>query len=255
MGGAGTLFTLPRSAIVNSTGHFLMRVGQEFLVGQPCGFFVCLQCGANLSAYYGDGSTLWETSTDGGANPASTSYSAFFPTNETALFVGTPSLYLGPPSGGSELGETTFVLLDLNSGQVLDRVVYGYSLTGPPSSAAFLSATPWTSVHAAAVGGRPTPRRGGEWEHGDLNPDMRVSPRAPVTRHGGAGRPSADPMPRGSIDRPDWSPLVCQISLCSHQGPGEPAGRYRLLWTRNRHGPTQGGRFPLRKSLYESAFD
>ena len=71
----------------------------------------------------------------------------------------------------------------------------------------------------------------GQWEHGDLNPDMRVSPRAPVTRHRGAKRPSADPIPREPFDCPDWSPLVCQISLCSHRKTRGSAERYPLSCT------------------------
>ncbi len=58
------------------------------------------------------------------------------------------------------------------------------------------------------------------WEHGDLNPDMRVSPRrAPVIRHGPPEGPpqtregAFQGLPRGKVL--DWSPLVCQVSLCS----------------------------------------
>ena len=49
-------------------------------------------------------------------------------------------------------------------------------------------------------------------EHGDSNPDMR-SLRALQSLVTGARRPSADPM--STVRRPDWSPAVCQVSLCS----------------------------------------
>ncbi len=74
----------------------------------------------------------------------------------------------------------------------------------------------------AAGRGRPA-RGGGGWEQGDLNPHMRVSPRAPVSRHGGARHPSADPSYQPALRPPDWSPLVCQVSLCSP--PRAPGGR------------------------------
>jgi hypothetical protein len=69
----------------------------------------------------------------------------------------------------------------------------------------------------------------GRWEQGDLNPHMRVSPRAPVIRHRGASHPSADPNPRGPKGRPDWSPLVYQVSLCSLRPHREFSERYPLL--------------------------
>lgn len=49
------------------------------------------------------------------------------------------------------------------------------------------------SNRMAAGPGAHWSARGEGWEQGDLNPHMRVSPRAPVNRHGGAPRPSADP--------------------------------------------------------------
>jgi hypothetical protein len=69
----------------------------------------------------------------------------------------------------------------------------------------------------------------GPWEQGDLNPHMRVSPRAPVIRHWDASRPSANSNLRGPEGRPDWSPLVYQISLCSLRDPREFLGRYPLF--------------------------
>jgi hypothetical protein len=74
---------------------------------------------------------------------------------------------------------------------------------------------------------------GSGWEQGDLNPHMRVSPRAPVIRHRGAKRPSADPILRGPEGHPDWSPLVYQVSLCSLRLPRESPERYPLLSRRS----------------------
>src|SRR5271155_3282304 len=51
------------------------------------------------------------------------------------------------------------------------------------------------SKTGTSVTRRPVPEGSG-WEQGDLNPHMRVSPRAPVIRHWGAARPSADLIPR-----------------------------------------------------------
>lgn len=148
-GEALTRFTLPESTISNSTGNALLRADQEFLVSQSCGFIGLSQCSANLSSYSNTGSKLWEVSIGGSINPGSTGYSVYFPTNQTVLFVGTPSAYLGP-DGTSSSYQTVFVLVALGSGQVLDRVTYGYSLNFPNLSPGFGSATPVLHVYAAA---------------------------------------------------------------------------------------------------------
>jgi hypothetical protein len=144
-----TVFALPASAISNSSGAALYRQGTEFLVGKLCGFIGFDQCGGSLSAFSDSGSPLWQVSIGGATNPASTGYSVFFPTDQTVLFVGTPS-FLPGPDGSSLTCQTTFVLVSLDSGNVLDRVTYGYSLTLPGPSQGFGSAPAVLSVYTAA---------------------------------------------------------------------------------------------------------
>ncbi len=127
----------------------LYRTDGQVLVGTFCGYVGFGPCGGSLSGYSSTGSLLWQVSIDGSMNPASTSYWVYFPTNQTALFVGTPSAYLGP-QGTTSNYKTALVLVDLDSGQVLDRVTYGYSLNFPGESPGFGSAIPITTVYAAA---------------------------------------------------------------------------------------------------------
>jgi hypothetical protein len=76
----------------------------------------------------------------------------------------------------------------------------------------------------SAFVGRMLPRvapalgRWGGWEHRDLNPDMRVSPPLQSLVIGSLAGPSADPSFQSGKRHPDWSPLVCQVSLCSLRG-------------------------------------
>lgn len=136
------LFTL-------TTGGALARVGQDFLVENDCGFVGFGQCSGNLSAYSDSGSLAWEESIDGSVNPASTTYSVFLPTNQTVLFVGTPSAFPGS-DGSTSNYNTVFLLVSLDTGQVLDRSTYGYSVTLPTLAAGSGSPPPILSVYTVA---------------------------------------------------------------------------------------------------------
>ncbi len=136
------LFTL-------TTGGGLAKVGPYFLIESGCGFVGFADCSANLSAYSDSGSLAWEENIDGSVNPASSTYSVFLPTSQSVLFVGTPNSFPGP-DGSTSSYDTVFVLVSLDSGQVLDRVSYSYSVSLPSLSAGSGSPPPVLYVYTAA---------------------------------------------------------------------------------------------------------
>ncbi len=143
------LFSLPGRSNSSFEYNVLYRTIGQFLVGTFCGFAGLSQCGGSLSGYSSAGALRWQVDIGGSINPGSTGYNVFFPTSQTALLVGTPSAYVGP-QGTTSSYEAAFVLVDLTSGQVLERVAYGFSLNFPGESPGFGSAPPVTSVYAAA---------------------------------------------------------------------------------------------------------
>ena len=149
-GAESKLFSVPGTPLRNQTYGVLGVQDGVFVIGDFCGYVLGGPCGGTLVGLSAVGKSLWQVDIDGSINPYSTGYQMFFVTPETVLFVGYPSTYL--LEGNSQLSYTTeFLLISVDSGQVQNRVSYGFALS-PDGSTGLGSAPAIRTVYAAAVG-------------------------------------------------------------------------------------------------------